>query len=229
MRVLYAALAALTLTGAASANISVTGTGKVTYVPDLGVITVGVSSEGKTAGEAWEKNGEVVRRLFAALKKLGLEPRDLQTTGVNVAPRYFYPKDQPPRLLGFTATYDLTIKVRKLDLLGKVLDEMVEAGANRNVGIRFTSTHHEKLLDDARARAVAEARKKAEIYVKGAGAALGQVVSISEGAHTPGRHYRYEYLARAADGRPPLPIAAGEQEMTVTVTVTWNIVHVART
>src|SRR5262249_22136477 len=104
-------------------------------------------------------------------------------------------------------------------------DGVVEGGANRDVGISFGCSDPEKLLDQARARAVAEARKKAEIYVKGAGGALGQVLTISEGHSAPWRQVRYEHQAGKADA---LPIAAGEQEMSVSVTVIYAIVHPAR-
>src|SRR5262249_50422003 len=130
-----------------------------------------------------------------------------------------------PLLVGYSASYNLSVKVRKLDRLGGVLDALVENGANRNVSISLGCANPEKLLDAARARAIAEARKKATLYVTGAGAALGQVVSITEGSVSPWQHYRFEHLAKAA----PLPIAAGEQQMSVNVTTTYQIVHTAGT
>jgi uncharacterized protein YggE len=226
MKALYATLCALMVAGSASANITITGTGKITYTPDIAQVSVGASSEGKTAAEAWQKNHEVVRKMFEALRKLGLDSKDMKTAGLGVTPRYLYVKDQPPKLLGYTASYTLTLTVRNLDKLGTILDEAVECGANRDVGISFGCSNPEKLLDQARAAAIAEARKKAEIYVKGAGAALGQVQSISEGSSTPWQHFRYEHLAKATAA--PLPIAAGEQEMSVTVTVTYGIVQPLR-
>jgi uncharacterized protein YggE len=227
MKALYATLCALVLAGSASASITTTGTGKVTYTPDIAHLSVGASSDGKTAAEAWQKNHEVVRKLFAALEKLGLRPKDMKTSNVGVTPRYLHVKDQPPKLLGYTASYTLTLTVRNLDRLGVILDQAVECGANRDVSISFGCSDPEKLLDQARVRAVAEARKKAEIYVKGAGAALGQVQSITEGTSAPWRHFRYEQLVKAAPG-DALPIAPGEQEMSVTVTVTYGIAQPLR-
>jgi uncharacterized protein YggE len=226
MKLLYASLCALFLVGSASANITVTGTGKVTYTPDQAHVTVGASSDGSTAAEAWQKNAELVKKMFDALKKLGLEAKDMKTSSVGVTPRYHYVKDQPPRLLGYTASYTLTLTVRDLDKVGPVLDRAVECGANRDVSIRFSVADPEKLLDQARARAVAEARKKAQLYVQGAGAVLGQVQSISEGSFSPWRDVRFEHMSKPAQGAS-LPIAAGEQEMNVNVTVTYGIVHTA--
>jgi uncharacterized protein YggE len=225
LKAILATLCALVCSGVASANITISGTGKVTYTPDIGYVTVGASSDGKTAAEAWKKNAELVKKMFEALKRLGIEPKDMKTGSLSVNPRYHYVKNKPPRLIGYTASYNLTVTVRKLDGLGKVLDDLVDAGANRDVSVSFGCSDPEKALDQARARAVAEARKKALIYVKGAGAALGQVLSISEGSHYPWRTYRFEHLAKSADA--PLPIAVGQQEMRVTVTVTYAIVHPA--
>jgi uncharacterized protein YggE len=225
MKALLASVCALAFVGSASANITITGTGKVTYTPDIAHVNVGASSDGKTAAEAWQKNAEIVKKVFDALKKMNVAAKDMKTTGLNVSPRYHYVKDQPPRLLGYTATYNLTITVRNLDKLGAILDGAVEAGANRNMGISFGCSDPEKLLDQARARAIRDARKKAEIYVTGAGAALGQVITISEGNVAPWRHFRYDHAMPASAGE--LRIAAGEQDMSVSVTVTYAIVHVA--
>jgi uncharacterized protein YggE len=223
LKAVLATLCTLVCASLASANITVTGTGKVVYVPDLGVIGAGVQSDGKTAAEAWQANAAVVKKLFAALKRLGIDPRDVQTTGLGVSPRYVRPEGEEPRLVGYSASYNLSVKVRQLDRLGRILDVLVENGANRNVSISFACADPEKLLDTARARASAEARKKAELYARGAGAALGQVLTITEGAVSPWRHYRFEYLAKGAAAS--LPIATGEQELSVSVTATYQIVH----
>src|SRR5262249_41371637 len=122
MKALYATLCALVLAGSASANITVTGSGKVTYTPDLAHARVGTSAAGKTAAEAWQKNAEVVKRLFEAMKKLGIDKKDLQTSNLGVSPRYHQVKDEPPQLIGYTAGYTLTIRVRDLNRLGQVLD-----------------------------------------------------------------------------------------------------------
>lgn len=221
MKAFLATLLTLACAGLASANVTVTGTGKVVYVPDIGWVTVGVSSDGKTANEAWQKNADVVKKLFAALKAQGIDPKDMKTSGLSIVPRYIHPEHQEPRLVGYTASYDLTVTVRKLDALGRVLDRLVENGANRNMSIRLGCADPDRLLDQARRKAAADARHKAELYVTGAGASLGQVVTISEGQVGPWNTFRYEQLAPAGD--KGLPIAAGEQELSVSVTVVYAI------
>ncbi len=165
MKKCIATLVLLACTGFAAAatgteptpSIAITGTGKVTYVPDLGYIHVGVASEGVTAAEAWKKNEAIVKKIFAALHDLGLEERDFKTTNLNVQPRYLYKKDEAPKFLGYTVTYDLVVTVRKLDQMGALLDRMVGAGANRNMSVSFGCSNLDELVDEARARAVADA------------------------------------------------------------------------
>ncbi len=225
MKALLTTFVLLTCAGVAPANVTVTGTGKVTYTPDMAHVAVGVCSDGKTAAEAWQKNAEAVRKVFAALKAYGVEPRDLKTTHLDVSPRYAPRKDREPELVGYRVAYDLSVTVRKLDDLGRVLDGLVENGANRRMNIAFASADADRLLEQARRNAVADARHRADLYVTGAGAALGQVVSISDGQSMPWRSLQYEHVAKAAPAG--LPIAAGEQEMSVSVTVTFAIGHPA--
>src|SRR5215468_2832236 len=118
MRSLLAALSVLVSTGLASANITVTGTGRVKYTPDIAHVSVGFGSDATTAAEAWKKNGELVKKYFAVLRELGV--------------------------VGYTAVYDLKVTVRKLDSVGRILDLAAECGANRDVGIQLACAEPEK-------------------------------------------------------------------------------------
>ncbi|HKI32713.1 MAG TPA: SIMPL domain-containing protein [Gemmataceae bacterium] len=225
MKALLASLVALVFAGLATANASVSGTGKVTYVPNLVYVSVGVSSDGKTANEAWQKNEEIVKKLFEVLKKFGIDPKDMKTTGLNISPRYVQHKDQEPELVGYTASYDLSVTVRKLDEAGRVLDGLADNGANRHMNIAFGHSDIEKMMDEARTKAAADARKRAELYVTASGASLGQVLSISEGQAFAPNFFPSERLAKMDAG---LPIAAGTQDLSVNVSVVYAINHAPR-
>jgi uncharacterized protein YggE len=219
-------LATLTLliaAGTAPANIHVTGNGKVSYVPNLGHVNVSVTSDAKTAADAWQKNSAIVQKLFGVLKDFGVDEKDFKTANLHLSPKYAYPKDKAPELIGYTATYDLAITVRKLSQMGTLLDQLVANGANRGMNIAFGTDATEQLLNDARLKAVTDARKKAELYAKGAGANLGQLVSITEGAAMQPQYFRYEHALGAPAAA--LPIAAGQQELTVQVTVEYAILN----
>jgi uncharacterized protein YggE len=220
MKALLATLVALVFAGLASANVSVNGTGKVTYVPNLVYVSVGVSSEGKTAAEAWQKNEEVVKKLFDVLKTFDIDPKDMKTAGLNISPRYVQHQDREPELVGYTATYDLSVTVRKLDEAGRVLDALVDNGANRHMSLAFGHSDIDKMMDEARVKAAADARKKAELYVTAAGGSLGQLLSIGEGQAFAPQYFGYERLAKADAG---LPIAAGTQDLTVNVSAAYAI------
>ncbi len=226
MKPILATLSLLVCAAVASADITVTGQGKVTYKPDVGYINAGISSDGKSAAEAWQKNAEIVQKLFAFLKENGIDPKDMQTTGLNVAPKYVYPKDKEPQLVGFTASYTLNVTVRKLDDMGKVLDGLVANGANSNMGISFGCSDPEKLLDEARLKAAQDARKKADIYASGLGVGVGLVQSITEGGGYLPVRYEFEAKAAPAARDAALAVAAGEQEMSVQVTVVFTVNNV---
>jgi uncharacterized protein len=232
MKTAITTLVLLACTGLAAASateptpsISVTGVGKVQYVPDMGYVHVGVSSDGATAAEAWQKNETVVKKIFAALKELGLEEKDFKTTNLKVQPRYLHKKDEAPKLLGYTVIYELVVTVRKLDQMGTLLDRMVDAGANRHMNVSFGCSNREELLDRARVNAVADARKRARMYVTGAsdGARLGDLLGVSDTPHHGhGPMFPIDALA-VREGKASLPIAAGEQEVSVSVTIRWAI------
>jgi uncharacterized protein YggE len=233
MKKLIVTLALLACTGVVFASsgaettpsITVTGTGKIVYTPDVGYITVGVSSNGETAAEAWGKNEAIVKKIFTALKELGVQEKDFKTTNLNVQPRYLHKKDQAPKLIGYTASYDLVVTVRKLPQMGELLDRMVDAGANRNMNISFGCSNRDELMDQARVKAVAEARKRANLYVTGASpsARLGDVLAISDGSHHFDRPMFPVDVQLVREGKASLPIAAGEQEMSVAITIRWAI------
>jgi uncharacterized protein len=220
--VLVACTALAASAGETQPSISVSGNGKVFYVPDLGYIHVGVSSEGWTAAEAWKKNDAIVKKIFEALKEMGLAEKDFKTNNLSVQPRYLHKQNEEPKFLGYTVSYDLVVTVRKLEQMGKLLDRMVDAGANRNMNVSFGCSKLDELLDQARQKAVADARRKANLYVTGAGAYLGDVLDISDVPFQPqGRFYPVDAMAMKEGAS--LPIAAGEQELNVTVTIRWAI------
>lgn len=218
-KLLLSALCLFACVAVATADVTVSGNGKVTYRPDMATIVVGVSSDGQSAKDAWDLNKIKVDRVFDALKKAGIDAKDMQTTNLNVSPKY--DDSRPRQIVGYTVSYDLTVKVRKLDDLGGVLDALMEAGANRGMQIGFGISDPEKLQDEARVKAVEDAKKKANLYVTTAGGKLGRVLSINENGYTP--HWRsYEMMAPAAKA-DALQVAAGELDMNVSVTVVWAI------
>jgi hypothetical protein len=142
-----------------------------------------------------------------------------------VQPRYDYNNDgRPPRLVGYDVSNNVTVTVRQLDGLGKVLDQVVQSGSNQINGIQFDIANPQDATDEARKLAVADARRKAEIYAAAGGVKLGDIVSISEGVayQPPAPIMRAKAMrAEAMDAAPP--IAQGEQTLGVDVNIVWEI------
>jgi uncharacterized protein YggE len=201
--------------------IAVTGEARISVPPDLAQIDAGVTSEAKTAREASDANNAAMSKVLLALKGAGLDEKDYQTSRLSLQPQYSSAKaGSPASITGYRAGNRVTIRVRDVTKVASVIDTLVSAGANEIGGINFMVSLASKLLDDARGQAVADARRKAEIYAKAAGVALGAPLSISEeGAAQPLFQTRMAGKMAAA----PVPIAQGEETLSITVGMTWAI------
>src|ERR1700680_4759713 len=145
------------------AMISVTGEATVSVPPDLAQIDGGVTSEAKTAREASEANNAAMGKVLQALKGAGIEEKDVQTSRLSLQPQSATNRTGPPAISGYRASNRVTIRVRDVAKVANAIDTLVGAGANEIGGINFVVSQASKLLDEARERAVADARRKAEI------------------------------------------------------------------
>ena len=220
-----AALAAALLTAPALAQvippaaISVTGEATVSVPPDLAEIDGGVTSEAKTAREASEANNAAMAKVLQALKGAGIEEKDIRTSRLSLQPQSAPNRSGPSAIAGYRASNRVTVRVRDVTKVASVIDTLVGAGANEIGGINFVVSQASKLLDEARERAVADARRKAEIYARAAGVTLGAPLSISEEGNSAPVPYRRMATGMAASA----PVAQGEETLAVTVSVSWAI------
>jgi uncharacterized protein len=215
--ILLTAMLALSTAQAAERLVTVSGEATVAVPPDTAVIRIGVSSLEKTAREAGETNAKQMTAVLGAVKASGIAERDIQTSRVSLQPQYDPNKAGTARLTGFQANNQVTIRIRDIDNLPAVLDRAIAAGANEMSGIEFVVSEQSKLLDQARGEAIADARRKAELYARAAGAKLGQVVSISEEGTAPQPRPMQAMRAGA------VPIAPGEQTLRVIVSVSYEL------
>jgi hypothetical protein len=203
--------------------ITVSGEATIETAPDLAEVQGGVTTEAKTAREAAEANARAMTAVIAALKTAGIAERDIRTARISIYPQSTPARNDPPRpsqIVGYRATNNVTVKVREIAKVANTLDVMVSSGANSLGGIHFIVSNPSKVLDEARAQAIGDARRKAEIYAKAAGATLGRPLAISEaGAAPPPIMYR----AKAEMGPGSTPVAPGEQTLHVHVSVTYEL------
>jgi uncharacterized protein YggE len=214
-------------------TLSVSGVGTLSAAPNVAEISVGVVSQGATAGDALRANTEAMTALMAELKRRGVEDKDVQTTGININPRYSQPTSrlpgQPqaefvPRIVGYDVTNMVRITARDLAKLGALLDAVVQAGANQMYGIQFRIDQPERLLDGPRRAAMADARHRAEVLAGAAGVVLGPPIRIQEtGGISSPPPMPMMAMARSAMAAAPVPVAAGEQELSITVQVVYLI------
>jgi hypothetical protein len=225
--IVFAALAAIPATAEEAKivrSISMSGHGEVMVKPDMANISVGVVSQAATAREAQTANNETMTKIMAALTAVGIADKDIQTQNYTVQPRYDYNNNtQPPRLVGYDVSNTVMIAARDLDKLGEVLDATVTAGSNMINGISFGVAKPEAARDEARKLAAADATRKARLYAEAAAVKLGKVISVSEGGgyNPPVPMQAKAMRMEAADGA--VPIAQGEQAITVDINMVWEI------
>ena len=210
-------------------TISIEGKGEVTATPDTASVNAGVTTEGKTAREALDANTKAMAGVIATLKAAKIDVKDIQTSGFSVNPQYVYPdrdangNTPPPHITGYSVANSVTVKVRQLDSLGALLDQLVTSGGNTINGVSFSVEDPSKLLDEARKAAFADAAEKAKIYADAAGAGLGPVVSIVEANHDNGGPRPFALKAMAAPADAAVPVQPGELTFDVNVSVVWSL------
>ena len=213
------------LASAAAADprtISTAGHGEIRVIPDIAEVRAGVTITAPTAAQALAANSSRMQSVFAALRKMGVPEKNIQTTNLYVSPQYSNGEGNAARrLTGYQVSNDVTVRLEDVGKVGSALDALVAAGANQMNGISFSIQNPAPMLERARAEAVADARTRAETYAKAAGVTLGTVLSISEGGAEAPRPVMYRMAAAMA--APPTPVAAGEQTVSADVAMVWEI------
>lgn len=211
--------------------ISVVGVGTVKTAPDMATINLIVLREAKTAKEALKNNTQAMSDILNAMKQFGIEDKNLQTSNFSINPRYIYPKQtngiqQPPQIVGYQVSNSLTVRILDLAQVGEILDKSITLGVNQGGNIVFGNSNIAELQMQARAMAMKNALKKAEILTEAAGVEVGDVKQINENSShvRPQPIMRAEMaMAKMSSDSAPVPIAGGENAYRITVNVTFEI------
>ncbi|WP_118856005.1 SIMPL domain-containing protein [Sphingomonas mesophila] len=208
----------------AGTRLDISATGEVTRVPDLAIISAGVQTLRPSATAAIEENAARMERVRAALKRAGIADKDIQTASINLNPEYRYAENQPPVLTGYRASNTLSVKFRDLKRTGAILDALVREGANQINGPSLTIDKPESAYDEARVKAIANGRARAELYARALGMRVVRLLTVSEGG--------------AVYAPPPMPYArgvamdsaqavtkidAGTQDLSVSVSMSFEL------
>lgn len=208
-------------------TVTVSGEGKVSASPDLAMLSLGVQTGRQPTSEAamtmLKKNMDAI---IAAVKKAGVEEKDISTENFWLNPAYDWTdKGQVPR--GFEANQSIRVKVRNLDKASEILGAATAAGANQAGGIQFTIDDPEKLKAEAREKAIAQAKEKAEILAKNLGKSLGRMRGFVEGGAAIPPMMMYDRAMMGMGGgsaeSAAVPLPAGEQEIATQVSLTYEL------
>jgi hypothetical protein len=207
----------------AGTRLDISATGEVTRVPDIAIISAGVVTRSPTATGALSEAADRMAKVLAALKRAGVEDRDIQTSNVSLNPEYRYEENKPPQLVGYTASNTVNVRFRDIGNSGKILDALVSQGANQINGPNLTIDKPEAALDEARAKAIATARARADLYARSLGLRVARVVAVSEsGGYAPPPPMP-PMVMQAGLARADTKIEPGEQRLQVTLAVTFEL------
>lgn len=216
------AQAAPQLPAMAGTRIDINATGESRRVPDVAIISAGVVTRAFTATAALQDNATRMERVLAALKRAGVAERDIQTSSINLNPDYRYDNNQPPKLTGYQASNQVSVRFRDIRNSGKILDALVAEGANQINGPNLTIDQPEAARDEARLQALSNGRARADLYARALGKRVVRLVAVSETggyAQPPVPMLERGMVAQAADTK----IVPGEQAVQVNLTMVFEL------
>lgn len=205
----------------AKTEITVKGQASVYVEPDIAILTFGVLSEDISADAAYSQTAAKINKTIDAVKKLGIDPKDIKTFRVNVYPKYSYNKDDgTSKIVGFYASTDLTVTIRNLSIVGKVIDTAFKNGVNTFSSLTFDISNSSPYYNQALSKALENAKQKAATIAKGLGIGLGKPKSVTENSYVntpPIVYYKAEALASSASTQ----IQPGTIEIKAEVTLVY--------
>lgn len=217
-----AASADVTQAPIAGTRLDVTARGDVLRVPDIAIISAGVTTNAVDAASAMRDNAGRMNRVLAALKKAGVADKDITTSSINLSPQYRYVENQPPVIVGYQASNQVTVRFRDIVKSGSILDVLVKEGSNQISGPTLTIDKPEAAQDEARVAAIKAARARASLYATALGMKVVRVVSITESEGYSGGPMPVMAM-RSMDSAAKTEIMPGEQSVSVNVSVVFEL------
>ena len=205
-------------------TVTVQGTSSISLKADYASVNLGVNTKGATVAEAQAANSEIMDKVIAAIREQGIAEEDIVTNSFNVYPNYDYQYSkltEGDSVAGYQVENMLTVTIRDMTALSKVLDASMSAGANQSYGITFNSSKQAETYDQALKDAVADGARKAALLAEASGKELGELVSMEENQYS---YNLYGASAKAMDSQAAgaTPILAGQITVNATVTLVYN-------
>jgi uncharacterized protein YggE len=206
--------------------LSVSAQAEAHRVPDVATLSTGVVTQAPDANAAMRANAAQMDKVMAAIRAAGIAERDIQTSGVNLNPQYKYAENTPPTITGYQASNTVSLKVRDIGKLGKVLDALVASGANQVNGPSFEVDQPEAAYDEARRAALDKAQARAQMYAKALGLRVRRIVSIDEGGgFQPPRPMPMMAMAARSEKAYDTAVSPGETTLSASLEVVFELGH----
>ena len=211
-----------TLFHATTLNLSAVGETRI--APDMASINLGVNTEASTSAKALAANAAQMTKVMTALRAVGIEAKDIQTSNLSLNAQYDYVQNLPPTLRGYQAANQVTIIVHDLSKLGQAVDATVGAGANQVNGISFGVSDPSAAENAARQKAVKALLAKANLYAAASGYKVARLITMSEGGgYSPPQPMPMMAMARMDKSADSTPVSAGELSVRVDVTAAYEL------
>lgn len=218
-------------------TISVSGTGEALAVSDIASLYINLNKEGKTAKEAQDLLNVEISKVLKYLKNQKIDDKDIKSEYGGLNPKYSYENGsvvcmaypcptRDPKIVGYTATQSITVKIRAVDNASDVRTGLAGIGVTNISGPTFSIDDEESFKVEARSKAIIDAKEKAKVLAKELGVRLGHVVSFNE--NSGGGYPMYEAKAMMTDSAvgsaAPAPVLPkGENKITSNVSITYEI------
>ncbi len=207
-----------------STLLNISAQAEARRVPDIATLSAGVVTQAVDGNTAMRENAVQMDKVMKAIKAAGIAERDIQTSGINLSPQYRYADNEAPKITGYQASNTVSLKVRDIAKLGKVLDSLAAQGANQINGPSFEIDKPEPVYDEARLAALEKAQARAQTYAKALGLQVRRIVSISEGSQGGFRPMPMMAMAgRSNKMEMDTAVSPGETTVSVNLDVVFEL------
>lgn len=200
--------------------ILASGDATVSKKPDLAILSAGIEAQASSASVAQRDLASKAAKLIARIKQLGVQDKDLSTSGYYIGPVY---GSTGQTVTGYRASEQLTVKWHNVDTVGATLDAMVQQGGATNISVGFGLANPKAAQAEARALAIADAKTKAQAMASAAGVQLGQIIRVADSSSSYQTPYPYNYSGGAAPDKAVTQVPVGELQVQITVEVDYSI------
>lgn len=209
----------------AARTINVNGDGEVSVAPDIAYVSLGVTTEKSSVGEAQKSNSDTMNNVIAAIKKVGVASEDIKTSNYSISPKYNYEdKTGNSTIVGYTVTSTLSVTVKNISSVGSIIDTAISNGANNSNGIAFGVSDYGKYYNMALTNAISNAKAKAQVIAGCIDVKLSNPAKITENSSGVPVEYPvlYNSIAKNSSTGQGMTVEAGTYKIKANVSLVYE-------